>query len=528
MFFYRSRLVSTMLLMFCLTVILPISLITSSIRVYAASSSIKVESQTDTVHYPDYIDFNLRAIDSSSTITKAFIHLDFNDRGFQEQYVVSPPNPASRVQLKWHHTTTGNGFYPQGTPVKYYWVIDDSAGNTFTSDTQSFVTVDTRFNWQSLTSGFVQVHWYQRDQTFGQFILNQTVNHITRIQKKLGTSLDHTINIWIYSSVDDFKGSLDPGAYEWVGGEARPGLNEAEFVVVDSSDERLVRDMPHELTHLVFHQIIKYGINAPTWFDEGLAVENQLFHEQTMTLHFQEALQRHTLFRLSEIDAGFPQDAYKADLAYAQSWQLVNYMYKTFGQAKMTALIKSMGSISTDFNQDLQKTLGVDQDHLENQWRLSLHQSSILTAADQTSTDQPTPAPVPTPQLSTTDNTSTILTIAGSALLLISVTLLIVIVVVRQRQHQNARNVLAAQQNATNPPYTYPPPGGYRPSVIPNNGNPYQPMGKPIPVSEAPYPQTGEPNQRLPETPGSPMAAPTWNETPGSYPHPGNMHAPQD
>jgi hypothetical protein len=203
-------------------------------------------------------------------------------------------------------------------------------------------------------------------------------------------------------------------------------------------------------------------------------------------------------------------------------------MYKTFGQAKMTALIKSMGSISTDFNQDLQKALGVDQDHLENQWRLSLHQSSILTAADQTSTDQPTPAPVPTPQLPTTDNTSTILTIAGSALLLISVTLLIVIVVVRQRQHQNARDAMAAQQIATNPPYAYPPPGGYRPSAIPTNGNPYQPTGKPIPASEAPYPQSGGPNLRLPETPGSPMIAPTWNETPGRYPPPGNMHAPQE
>ena len=148
----------------------------------------------------------------------------------------------------------------------------------------------------------------------------------------------HPLNLWVYETADDFHGALAPNSYEWVGGIAFPTLSEAFISVSGSSDTTLIRDMPHELTHLVFHQLIAQGILAPTWFDEGLAVYNQQYHEPEMAARLDEALASHTLLRLSNISFSFPADANAAYLAYAQSWNMIGYMYNTFGQPKMARL----------------------------------------------------------------------------------------------------------------------------------------------------------------------------------------------
>jgi hypothetical protein len=86
-----------------------------------------------------------------------------------------------------------------------------------------------------------------------------------------------------------------------------------------------------------------------------------------------------TLLSLDDISGGFPPDSDKAYLAYAQSWNLVAYMYSTFGQARMTALIKALNSPLIDFEGAVQQVLGIDVAHLENQWHINLHQPPTLT-----------------------------------------------------------------------------------------------------------------------------------------------------
>jgi hypothetical protein len=158
--------------------------------------------------------------------------------------------------------------------------------------------------------------------------------------------------------------------------------------------------MPHELTHLLFHQLIASGI-APTWFDEGLAVYNQKFHEMEMAIRFKTALNDHNLLPLNTIDQNFPADADKAYLAYAQSWQLVGYMYQTFGLQKMAALIHDMDNRNQGFDADMLQALGLNVAHLENQWHLSLNQPPTLSK-DQMALPIPAPPPPPNPYNSTT------------------------------------------------------------------------------------------------------------------------------
>ena len=415
---------------------------------HAASDPIQVTAQTDSISFPNFIDFRMSAIDSSSTIVQVTLNVSDEDTAGNVSNTSSPVNfkAARTISVDYHDDISATSFITPGTPMQYSWVLKDSAGNTHTQAPQHFILIDSRFSWQHETSGLVTVNWYNRPANFGQMVLTDASGDISRISGVLGGGLLHPINLWVYETPQDFHGALAPNSYEWVGGIAYPMLSQAFISVAGSSDTTLIRDMPHELTHLVFHQLIAKGIEAPVWFDEGLAVYNQQYHESDMSSRFDEALASHSLLRLSEISFSFPADADMAYLAYAQSWNLVSYMYTTFGQTKMARFIKLMNNPGGDFSDDMAQAIGVDTSHLENQWRLSLHQSSVLSPSDSpTVTTQP--ITIPSKSLpSLTDGTEPVFVSLGVLLIVVPLFGIVFIVVNERRKRQKALVAQDAQR----------------------------------------------------------------------------------
>jgi Peptidase MA superfamily len=446
--FYLSLLVTLSL---CAMLLLPVYASRHAHALSPSSSPITVTSRTYSIQFPNFIDFNVSANDPISTIDRASIVINLSEETTQELHTVPISKAAHTVSVSWRENTSGRHFIRPGTQVSYFWQFWDSARNTLTDTPQQFTTIDSRFKWQHLTQGMLEVNWYNRSQDFGETIQAQASASIQRISATLGAGLIHPINLWVYETEEDFHSSLAPGSYEWVGGEALPSLDEASIVVVSTSDDTLVRDMPHELTHLIYHQLTGHGIIAPTWFDEGLAVYHQIYHEQDMTARLQKALVTHTLLRLYEISSRFPSDPDKAYLAYAQSWNLVDYMYSTFGQPKMAQLIKQMNNPQVDFDEDLQQVLGEDQLHLENQWRLHLNQPAILTPSELTPTPQRTAAIKHAQNVTTNHISFWLLTGLGILLVLGSLSGLVLLVLFSVRRTRAAR----AQPTASNPMSTH-------------------------------------------------------------------------
>ena len=368
--------------------------------VYAASSPITLASHAYRIAFPQYINFTATAVDTSSNITTANLFITYNvtfdnagemrdSGGTPEQRPVAIAHPAQTVSLSWQENTDGSVFYAPGTQVDYYWQLQDSAGNTFTEAQQQFITTDSRFTWSHLSQGVLQVNWYNQPTSFAAALLSDGASDIARISHVLG-GIPHTlINLWVYGSDSDFHGALPPNTYEWVGGIAYPLLDEAVVVVANTSDTTVIRDMPHELTHIIFYQLTAQGIQVPVWFNEGLAVYNQSYHEQVMTDRLNQALNTHTLIRLSNLQSRFPASSDQAELAYAQSWNLVSYMFKTFGGTRMQQFIQNLDNPNTTFDQDMTQAFGMDSVHLENQWRLSLNQPSILSPQQPKQPKQP-------------------------------------------------------------------------------------------------------------------------------------------
>lgn len=481
------HLLRMLLVSFCALSLVPIAF---SATAHAASNAIQVTSQIDSVAFPKSIDFRLSAVDSSRNIVQAALYIASDD--LTNSIPNTPHNAtfqhARTITIDYYDDISGNNFITPGTPMQYYWILQDSAGNTYTGPTQYFMLLDSRFSWQHLTQGQVTVNWYNRPLDFGQTLLADATSDVNRISGVLGGGLLHPINLWVYETPNDFHGALSPTSYEWVGGIAFPTLSEAFISVSGASDTTLIRDMPHELTHLVFHQLTAQGILAPTWFDEGLAVYNQQYHEPEMTARLDEALASHTLLRLSNIAFNFPADADSAYLAYAQSWNLISYMYNTFGQPKMARMIQLMNNASSAFSDDLTKAIGEDTLHLENQWRVSLHQSSVLTPADQpTVTTQP--LTIPPEQLPGTANTTEPLFVSIGVLLIIVPSLMIAFIIINERRKR--RRVLVAQDAQRILDMTFSQPASTRnPSALPPsswaNGTKFsysQPFPPPLPQS---------------------------------------------
>jgi len=432
----HSRLTRFPLLLLCFYSLLFAAFGTFSTPAYAASNPFTVTARSQTVHFPDYIDINLTVRDGVSSITQAtiavsyIINAAYGDEQTVTHSVPTPVNQAGQaVVLHDREDTTSNSFVTPGTAIQYHWELQDQAGHTFTDESQQFVTVDTRFSWHHLAQGMVEVNWYNQPDSFGQAVLKQASANLAHITKTLGSGPTTPLKLWIYADHTDFAGAIGPYSYEWVGGEAYPAMGQAFFVIADEQATALIRDMPHEMTHLVFAQIESHALFIPAWFNEGLAVYNQLYHEPAMAAALQQALNDHTLLPLDQINGSFPVDADKAYLAYAQSWNLVEYMYQTYGTEKMATFLKTLNSPLIDFDGAAKQALGVDVAHLERQWRIHLNQPPTPGAASPSS-------PVVTHQSPGALSTTSTLLVIGGIVCIVGIIAGIALVLVTMRQRK--------------------------------------------------------------------------------------------
>lgn len=470
----------------------------------ASADSISVSSRTARIAFPKSIDFQITANDSTGLITKATIYIQSGPFDQSDSHMVSIASPGHSITAKWSDDTNGNDYLPPGTQISYYWIITDNVGLTHTDQTQHLAVTDNRFAWQQSTRGMIQIHWYSQPTSFGQGVLTQANNALTRISNNLGGGLTKPINLWIYQSETDFHNALPQDVHEWVGGIAFPGYDVALFVIKTMNDDTLVRDMPHEMTHLTFHQLTDQGILAPTWLDEGLAVYNQSFHEPEMERAFKQAMGKNALIPLDTLSRDFPADADKAYLAYAQSWQLVDYMYKTFGQPKIVALIKDMNKSNTNINEDMQKDLGVDVRHLENQWHVSLRLPPTLSPAELTPTPIPAPTPVP-PPVATTDSSGTLLVLGGLLLFVVPLLGLGGLIIFVRRSRARARVGQLAEQiiqeSLRQQPQQFPPYGQQAPYRYANPARYMPPTAPPQTPPAYNWPGPAQQNNSAPARP---------------------------
>jgi hypothetical protein len=373
--------------------------LTLSLKLFAAqpafaAPSAAVESNEITMNFPESATFSA-TLTSDSDIQTVVLEYGNEQQTCGEVIAKAFPQftPSKTVNVEWTWDMRQSGSQPPGAQLWWRWRMTDAKGNETVSETQTATWLDDVHPWKALTSGQLRVHYYGIKESFAQEMLDAGLEGLARNAKDAGLTTEDPVDIYVYPNYDDLRDAI---LYEpsWTGGQA---FSDQNIVIMGTSGSNAGWDKDtviHELTHvLVGHFTFSCLGDVPQWLDEGLAV----FSEGPLDPQFQEpldnAIQNDSLLSVRSISGSFSEVSDKANLSYAESYSLVNFLIETYGQPKMTELLGALRDGLT-LDQALQQTYGFDVDGLEDAWRKSIGARPRDVSAQPTA--QPTPTYVPT------------------------------------------------------------------------------------------------------------------------------------
>ena len=129
---------------------------------------------------------------------------------------------------------------PSGATAEYVWdtSVDHVVPNTLItyqwrgidgdevvlSEEGQFRYVDDRpgLDWQSVQLGEATVHWYGDGEDQALLFGELSAVGVERAELLLGSELAGPVDVFVYSSAEEFFGALGPGVREWTGAAAYP------------------------------------------------------------------------------------------------------------------------------------------------------------------------------------------------------------------------------------------------------------------------------------------------------------------
>jgi hypothetical protein len=337
-----------------------------------SQSAIAVTNSSAVMDFPLNLNFSAR-VSSQVNITDIRLKYKVDQMSFasviSEAFIKTQPSPA--VNARYTLDMRKVGGLPPGTTLNYWWSVKDAGGNVLDTQAQPFEIKDNRFTWKQLNEGKINLYWYKGDDAFARALMSTAQQALINLARDTGATPPKTIDIYIYNGSQDLQGSMIYPS-EWTGGVAFTTYN---VVAIGISPDNLnwgKGAMTHELTHIVINQVTFNPYHGlPIWLNEGLA----MYSEGPLTEQFSgplaKAISGKTLISVRSISSPFSADANKANLSYAESSSLVDFLIKTQGADKMLDLLNTFKEGST-YDGAFQKVYGWDMDQLEKDWKAYL------------------------------------------------------------------------------------------------------------------------------------------------------------
>jgi len=256
-----------------------------------------------------------------------------------------------------------------GTTIEYRWEVTDADGDMATTETATFFYDDVRFDWSSVEADGVTVFFYSGSDGDARAMLAAASETIATMSDLLATSVDFPVNVWIYRSTNDMQPTLQRRSETYEQSVTTAGVRVASDTVLVLGNVSF-DTLRHELTHVVTAVAGEGPFGTlPAWLDEGTAV-----YGQSSPGDFGDAVERAVgrgnLLSIRSISS-YPGNPDNVNLFYGESWSLVSYLIDTYGTGSFARLFAEIqGGEST--GDALIAVYGVDQDGLDDEWRVSL------------------------------------------------------------------------------------------------------------------------------------------------------------
>jgi hypothetical protein len=268
--------------------------------------------------------------------------------------------------------------------VTFWWTIVDAGEAEVTTEPTTFVYADDRFDWQTLSDGVINVHWYEGELAVAQKALNMGSMAMARARQEIPVDVLHQpIDIYLYSRWEDARSAL---ALDESWQTEALTLYETGVILAWVRPEaanlpELQRILPHEVTHTLLHEATQTEFDhMPLWLAEGLAtmVEHAFAPDPDVGPLLQEAVRRGELGSLDQLCAAFPPDPDRARVAYAASASVVSYIRDMYGRERLRDLVAAYGDGAT-CEGGVRRVLGLSLNQLYARWCRSIAPGSTWT-----------------------------------------------------------------------------------------------------------------------------------------------------
>jgi cell division septation protein DedD len=360
-------------------------------RPAASQEGLHILSDEAEVHFPESVVFSLSMGDAAAIEE---IELEYGMMMQSCGVGTARGKPDFRsgtmVHVEWTWNLRESNSPPPGTQIWWRWHFTDGAGEVTVSETQEVTFDDPNYAWLETRSDSVVLNSAVYDAGVNQALWDAVLDGLDRLEDEAGARPARPVKIYNYPNTTALRGAM-VHMHDWTGALALPAFDTILLAVNASNLEWGLESAVHELTHLVVHQITFncLGADMPTWLDEGLAVyfEGEVDEYEQEVL--ESAMAEDDLLSLQSIASGFPTDADRARLAYAESRAVVTYLLETYGREAMGQFLASFAAGSST-SRALHEVYGLETIELENEWRASVG----LPRREVTYTE--TPPPIPT------------------------------------------------------------------------------------------------------------------------------------
>ncbi|OGO37653.1 MAG: hypothetical protein A2W35_08510 [Chloroflexi bacterium RBG_16_57_11] len=272
------------------------------------------------------------------------------------------------------------------TRVDYHWELTNSEEDKQQLAINSFDYVDNRYRWNSLEEKPFKVYWF--DETgnvkFAQSVIDAAQAGYKNADDLLPVTIPNdSLDIYVYPDSESMHEVLQQNNQDWVAGHADADLGVIVVTLPPGPDQKLLIDqrIPHELMHILVYQYTDPGYkNLPTWLNEGLASQVELYPNSDYPVLLEDAVKREALIPMISLCQTFPRDASRALLSYAQAASFTKYLYSTFGTTGLVDLVRAYAN-GLDCQRGAQQALGQSLTQLERGWRSDVLSIDTVQAA---------------------------------------------------------------------------------------------------------------------------------------------------
>jgi hypothetical protein len=199
-------------------------------------------------------------------------------------------------------------------------------------------------HWTTVYGSFLRFHGEPTDLKLMMALSEHASERLPELATQLRVPIGDTIHVYVASSDHEFH-TLQPGrAPSWADGVAYPALG---VIYLHSPRARsgtgkpLTAVLDHELVHIILGRAF-YPNPTPQWLQEGVAQVWAGEFTPDTTRRLADGMLGGGLLSLSSLDKGFPDDAVRAQLAYAQSADLVSWLEGTYGPETISGLVAQL------------------------------------------------------------------------------------------------------------------------------------------------------------------------------------------